>query len=96
MAGEAACDDRPVIILTAGVGAGHDGAARAWAERLTRAGYPVRIQDLLAVLRRRKRPRVAAAYEAVLHRAPWLYELLFAVATRPIGVIIARALMGGA
>jgi UDP-N-acetylglucosamine:LPS N-acetylglucosamine transferase len=88
--------EHPVIILTAGVGAGHDGAARAWAERLAHAGYPVQIHDLLGVLRRRKGARVAAAYEAVLHRAPWLYELLFTVATRPIGVVVARALMGGA
>lgn len=96
MTGEPRTSGHRVIILTAGVGAGHDGAARAWSERLTRAGYTVQIHDLLGVLRRRRRPRVAAAYEAVLLRAPWLYQALFTIATRPIGVVIARALMGGA
>jgi UDP-N-acetylglucosamine:LPS N-acetylglucosamine transferase len=85
-----------VVILTAGIGAGHDGAARAWAERLGEAGYSVRIDDLLGVLRRRRRPRIAAAYEAVMHRAPWAYQALFTVATRSIGVVVARCLMGGA
>lgn len=96
VADEVGRDDRRVIILSAGVGAGHDGAARAWAERLGRVGYDVQIHDLLGVLRRRRRPRVAAAYEAVLHRAPWVYQALFAVATRPFGVVVARGLMGGA
>lgn len=91
------CRENPrVLILSAGVGAGHDGAARAWAERLVGAGFDVQIHDLLGVLRRRKRPLVAACYEAVLLRAPWVYQVLFTVATRPFGVIIARALMGGA
>lgn len=96
MADESRPDPQRVVILSAGVGAGHDGAARAWAERLVTAGFDVQIHDLLEVLRRRKRPWVAAVYEAVLLRAPWVYQLLFAVATRPFGVVIGRALMGGA
>lgn len=83
-----------VIILTGGVGAGHDGAAAAWADRLRRAGYDVQVRDVLAAVRRRGRPMISRAYELVLRRAPWVYEVFFRACDHPAGIAIARALMG--
>jgi processive 1,2-diacylglycerol beta-glucosyltransferase len=92
-------DERPtdvgrLIILTAGIGAGHDGAARAWGVRLAEAGYSVEIIDLLTVLRHRRPPRVSHAYESVLNHMPWVYEWFFRLGSSRAGVLLWRGMLG--
>lgn len=82
-----------ILVLTAGVGAGHDGAARAWADRLDHAGYETRTVDLLTVLRPRRRRGLPAAYEGVLRRSPWIYQIAFRAGASRAGVGAGRLIL---
>jgi len=65
-----------VLIVSARLGGGHDGAAQAIAARLERAGVQVRIEDFLDAA-----PRLGTALETIfrveVERAPWAYHLEF-------------------
>lgn len=65
-----------VLIVSARLGGGHDGAARAIANHLQRHGAEVRIVDFLDAA-----PRLGAMLETVfrveVERAPWAYRLEF-------------------
>jgi hypothetical protein len=69
-----------VTIVSASIGAGHDGAAREIARRLTGLGYPVRILDFLDLLPGRTGAAVRHAYAAELAMVPdtwgWLLRTL--------------------
>jgi len=77
-----------VIVVTGSVGAGHDGAAREWARLLRAHGYQVEIHDFLDILGRILGAGMRDAYEAMLFRAPWLYSLIFWVASIPSGIAV--------
>jgi len=65
-----------VLIVSARLGGGHDGAAKAIAGRLVKAGTDVRIVDFLDAA-----PRLGRIFETVfrveVERAPWAYRLEF-------------------
>ncbi|MBO0731629.1 MAG: glycosyltransferase, partial [Acidimicrobiaceae bacterium] len=81
---------RRVLIISASMGAGHDGAARELASRIAEAGHDVEVRDFLdsgplhmgAALRRGyefELRHAPAAYDATYrfwHRAPWLCPLV--------------------
>ncbi|WP_250281588.1 MULTISPECIES: MGDG synthase family glycosyltransferase [unclassified Frankia] len=83
-----------MVVITASVGAGHDGAAVEWARRLRDHGFEVDIHDFLTVLGRILGESMRDAYETVLHRVPWVYALLFRLTALPHGAaMLARNLM---
>ncbi len=76
-------DGRPLVVLvSASVAAGHDGAARAWGSRLEATGCRVVYRDFLDVLPGRLGHRMSGDYAGVLRRFPWLYGVLFRICTR--------------
>ena len=70
--------DRRIAIISAGVGAGHDGAAREIARRLSAAGYRADRHDFLDFLPAGTGPLISAAYHRMLAAAPWTYQRLYA------------------
>ncbi|SDM74624.1 MGDG synthase family glycosyltransferase [Actinacidiphila guanduensis] len=67
-----------IVILSAAVGAGHDGAANELAERLRAAGHRVERRDVLDLLPVRTGRLLAAAYHHLLTVAPAGYDRLYA------------------
>ena len=77
-------DARPsVLVLSAGLGDGHNAAARAVKAALEAAGHPVTTIDGL----RQMSPTVDAllrwVYAALLNHAPWLYDFAFRIFALP-------------
>jgi len=70
---------RLVLVLSAGLGAGHDGAARELARRLQARGFRTEVVDFLECLPLRLGPMMRAVYRVQLRRAPWAYEATFLV-----------------
>jgi UDP-N-acetylglucosamine:LPS N-acetylglucosamine transferase len=66
-----------VTIVSASVGAGHDGAAAELERRLTAAGLTVDRLDLLDVLPARLGRVVRDGYHRLLVRAPWAYQRIY-------------------
>jgi processive 1,2-diacylglycerol beta-glucosyltransferase len=79
-----------VVIVTASVGAGHDGAAREWARRLREHGFEVDTHDFLKVLPGVLGRWVRDIYEAMLHLAPSGYTLVFWLTALPRGAALVR------
>ena len=67
-----------VVIISASVGAGHDGAAAELARQLTASGVPVDRCDFLDLLPARLGPLVSGTYHRLLTYAPWGYERIYA------------------
>lgn len=65
------------LIVSASMGAGHDGAARELAGRLSRAGHHAEVADLIGFLPFRLGAMLRAFYSGMLRYAPWLYELTY-------------------
>lgn len=65
-----------VLVVSAGVGAGHDAAAAELAARLRLAGAAVHVQDLLTALPGPLRRVVGDAYGPCVNRVPAAFELL--------------------
>ncbi|MEI4272278.1 hypothetical protein TEK04_11135 [Klenkia sp. LSe6-5] len=65
-----------VLVVSAGVGAGHDAAAAELAARLRLAGAAVHVQDLLTALPGPLRRVVGDAYGPCVNRAPAAFDLL--------------------
>ncbi|MEU6416085.1 MGDG synthase family glycosyltransferase [Streptomyces spiralis] len=82
--GEAAPSGR-IAIVSASVGAGHDGAAAELARRLTADGYTVDRHDLLDLLPARLGRAVQEGYHRMLVRAPWAYQRIYAGTERAGG-----------
>jgi UDP-N-acetylglucosamine:LPS N-acetylglucosamine transferase len=76
-----------VVVLTASMGAGHNGAARAWGRLLRAEGYEVDVREFLDVLGSRLGPGLRDGYEAILRRTPWVYSAIFWLASAPRGVV---------
>ncbi len=68
-----------VLIVSASMGAGHDGAARELARRLEARGHAVEIVDFLAMLPGRLGPLMQWAYMLQLRRLGWTYDLTFSL-----------------
>jgi UDP-N-acetylglucosamine:LPS N-acetylglucosamine transferase len=75
-----------VVILSAGIGAGHDGAARQLAHRLRERGIRVDLCDVLEVFPGRSGRLICDTYHGMLRVAPWTYGVLFGLACRIPGV----------
>lgn len=71
-----------VVIISASVGAGHDGAAAELAARLRADGHPVDRHDLLDLFPARLGPLVSGAYHRLLTLAPWAYQRIYATTER--------------
>lgn len=82
--GEAAPSGR-IALVSASVGAGHDGAAAELARRLTADGYTVDRHDLLDLLPARLGRAVQEGYHRMLVRAPWAYQRIYTGAERAGG-----------
>lgn len=66
-----------ILILTASMGAGHDGVAAELARRIGGRGYAVEVIDLLDVLPGMVGRGLRSGYSAMLRWAPWLYEAIY-------------------
>ncbi|MFE3852714.1 glycosyltransferase [Streptomyces griseorubiginosus] len=83
-----------VAIVSASVGAGHDGAAAELARRLTTQGYAVDRLDLLDLLPALLGRTVQEGYHRMLVRAPWAYQRIYSSTERAGGGgPVARALL---
>ncbi|WP_204288119.1 MGDG synthase family glycosyltransferase [Microbispora amethystogenes] len=68
-----------VLIVSASMGAGHDGVAAELARRLAAAGVRVAVVDVLALLPLRLGSVLRWWYRTVMLRAPWLYALVYRI-----------------
>ena len=86
-----------VTIISASVGAGHDGAATELARRLAAAGITVDRYDLLDLLPARLGRAVSGGYHRLLVHAPWAYQRIYTSTERAGGSgPAARALLRAA
>ncbi|MEU6094972.1 glycosyltransferase [Streptomyces sp. NPDC047079] len=74
-----------VAIVSASVGAGHDGAAAELVRRLAAHGFAVDRFDLLDLLPARLGRAVQEGYHRLLVRAPWAYQRIYASTERAGG-----------
>ncbi|MGW2649837.1 glycosyltransferase [Streptomyces sp. NPDC001393] len=83
-----------IAVVSASVGAGHDGAAAELARRLTADGFTVDRLDLLDLLPAQLGRAVQEGYHRMLVRAPWAYQRIYSSTERAGGGgPIARALL---
>ncbi|MEU1630465.1 UDP-N-acetylglucosamine--N-acetylglucosamine transferase [Streptomyces sp. NPDC020096] len=71
-----------IVVISASVGAGHDGAAAELARRLTAAGATVDRYDFLDLLPARLGPLICGSYHQLLNYAPWAYQRIYAATER--------------
>ncbi|GAA0400663.1 galactosyldiacylglycerol synthase [Microbispora corallina] len=71
--------DRTVLILSAGMGAGHDRVAAELASRLAAGGAGARVLDVLDLLPLRLGAALRGGYRWAVGSAPWLYALTYRV-----------------
>ena len=62
---------RTVLVVSASMGGGHDGAARELRRRLTASGHEVHVVDFLALVELRIGWLLMAIYRFQLRVAPW-------------------------
>lgn len=74
-----------IVIVSASVGAGHDGAAGELAARLGASGYAVDRLDFLDLLPARLGKAVSDGYHRMLTYAPGLYQRIYAATERAGG-----------
>jgi UDP-N-acetylglucosamine:LPS N-acetylglucosamine transferase len=88
-------EDHPdrILILSASLGAGHDGAAREWARRLRQQGFEVDIHDFLALLPAGLGRGVRYMYKVMLERVPWAYSLTFRLTAMARGKSVVRTIL---
>lgn len=75
--------DRWVLIVSASVGAGHDGAAAELQRRLLRHGVDAECRDFLDALPRWLRFLLREGYTQTVTHTPWFYDWLYAALDRP-------------
>lgn len=68
---------RRVLVVSASMGAGHDGAARELVRRLQQRGHEARMVDFLKSAPFALGPLTRWLYELQLRRAPWAYEAIY-------------------
>jgi processive 1,2-diacylglycerol beta-glucosyltransferase len=72
-----------VLVVTASVGAGHDGAAHELAHRLRGNGVVVEVRDFLDALPAWLRFTVREGYTGTVNHTPWFYNWLYAAMEKP-------------
>lgn len=82
-----------VLLVSASVGAGHDGAAQELAHRLREQGVAVEVRDFLDALPRWLRFTVREGYTGTVNHTPWFYDWLYAAMEKPglvhrIGLVV--------
>jgi len=83
-----------ITVISASVGAGHDGAAAELTRRLAADGFTVDRFDLLDLLPAHLGRAVQETYHRMLVRAPWAYQRIYATTERAGGSgPVARALL---
>ena len=70
---------RTIVVVSASIGAGHDGVAYELARRLEEHGFRVTVLDFLDLLPRPLGRAIRNGYRAGLARAPWTYRWLYSV-----------------
>lgn len=88
-----------ILIVSASMGAGHDGAARELARRLTDSGHDVEVRDFLEAAPIGLGRAAKSGYEFELKHLAWLYDLTYWACYRlrvvyPVIVWVASALTG--
>ncbi|MFN2607002.1 MAG: glycosyltransferase [Acidimicrobiales bacterium] len=68
-----------VLVVSASMGEGHDGAARELVRRLQSRGYEATMKDFLDAAPLRIGALTKTSYEVQLRRAPWSYELTYRI-----------------
>ena len=68
---------RGVLIISASMGAGHDGAARELRKRLEGRGHDVTVVDFLTMMPFKLGAFCRWTYETQLKMMPWSYELSY-------------------
>lgn len=76
---------RRLLVVSAGMGAGHDAVAGEIARRLTTLGCQVQRRDLLTLLPAGVGPALRRSYRLTIRRCPRLYGLVYASFFRPEG-----------
>ncbi|WP_432991718.1 glycosyltransferase [Dactylosporangium sp. CA-233914] len=85
---------RRVVVISASVGAGHDGTTRELAARLRERGLRVDCLDVTDVFPWRLGRLLRGTYHGLLLRLPWIYDALFTLACRFRGAgPVTRALL---
>lgn len=90
----------PLLILSASMGAGHDGAASELARRLAADGVDAEVVDVLELLPLGLGRALRLWYAAMMRAAPWAYDLIYRVffvtdrapSTSPLTVLLAARL----
>lgn len=72
-----------VVILTAGMGAGHDQVAVELRRRLGLRGIESEIVDIWELLPFGIGRLITSFYKGVIRRTPWIYEIVYAIWLRP-------------
>jgi processive 1,2-diacylglycerol beta-glucosyltransferase len=72
-----------VLIVSASVGAGHDGAAHQLARLLRESSAVVEVRDFLDALPRWLRFTVREGYTRTVNHTPWFYDWLYAAMDKP-------------
>jgi UDP-N-acetylglucosamine:LPS N-acetylglucosamine transferase len=91
---------RPLLILSASMGAGHDGAAAELARRLSADGVDAEVVDVLELLPLRLGRALRWSYRAMIRHAPWLYAAIYRIffvpdrapSTSPLTALLAARL----
>ncbi len=86
--------DRPILILTAGMGEGHNGVARELQRRLESLGHRVEVIDVLGLLPLRLGRLMRGFYSAMVRFAPWLYQLIYRFWFEPASSGKSRSFVG--
>jgi UDP-N-acetylglucosamine:LPS N-acetylglucosamine transferase len=79
---------RGVLIISASMGAGHDGAANELAKRLAAQGIEVRVVDYLQMIPFKLGGFVRWTYLFQLQRLAWTYDFTYQALNRGIGVLL--------
>lgn len=82
-----------IVIFSADVGAGHDGAARELARRLRERGFQTDCRNVLDVFPWQLGRLIKTTYREILDRTPWFYDLLFSVGLKMPGASAATRLL---
>jgi UDP-N-acetylglucosamine:LPS N-acetylglucosamine transferase len=79
---------RSILIVSASMGAGHDGAARELERRLVARGHDVRVVDYLKMVPLRLGGFVRWSYLFQLQKLPWTYDLTYQAFNRGFGAVM--------
>src|SRR5258705_4311579 len=85
-----------VVIISARVGAGHNGSTEELARRLATRGYDVTCHDFMDLLPGPTGRTSLRAYNRVLLYAPWVYAMLFGIGNQPLTAGVTRLLLTSA